>query len=191
MDDRVIAPGAPFNVGAGRRGAPRMIGRIGGGLVTGGLLLGIAACSGSAPPPAPLCPKVGIISGLEHHEQTAANGEVLYRVAMENVDGACKADGSDLVVEIAIDVVVQPGPAFSQTLIELPYFVSVSEPGGAVLDRQDFVARVEVPRGAHRAGVTETFRQRFLGREAGATGYEVLFGLTLPEAEAMRQFRGG
>ena len=168
-----------------------MIGRIGGGLLAGGLLLGIAACSGNAPPPAPLCPKVGIISGLEHHEQTAANGEVQYRVAMENVDGACKADGSDLVVEIAVDVVVQPGPALSQTLIELPYFVSVSEPGGAVLDRQDFVARVEVPRGAHRAGVTETFRQRFLGRESGATGYEVLFGLTLPEAEAMRQFRGG
>lgn len=166
-----------------------MIGRIGAGLVASGLLLVIAACSSNSSPPAPLCPKVGIISGLEHHEQTGADGQVVYRAAMENVDGACQTEGGDLVVEIAIDVVVQPGPALSQTLVELPYFVAVSEPGGAVLDRQDYVARVEVPRGARRAGVTETFRQRFLGREVGANGYEVLFGFTLPEAEAMRQYR--
>jgi hypothetical protein len=166
-----------------------MIGRIGAGLVGSGLLVGIAACSSNSSPPAPLCPRVGIISGLEHHEQTAADGQVVYRAAMENVDGACQTEGGDLVVEIAIDVVVQPGPALSRTLVELPYFLAVSEPGGAMLDRQDYVARVEVPRGARRAGVTETFRQRFLGREAGANGYEVLFGFTLPEAEAMRQYR--
>lgn len=168
-----------------------MIGRIGAGLAASGLLLGITGCSGSSSPPAPLCPKVGIISGLEHEEHTAADGQTVYRAVMENVDGACQTEGGDLVVEIAIDVVVQPGPALTQTLVELPYFVAVSEPGGSMLDRQDYVARVEVPRGARRAGVTETFRQRFLGRETGANGYEVLFGLTLPEAEAMRQYRGG
>jgi hypothetical protein len=168
-----------------------MIRRIGLGLIASGLFVGLAGCSSSSSPPAPLCPKVGIISGLEHEERTAADGQSIYRAAMENVDGACQAEGGDLLVEIAIDVVVQPGPALTQTLVELPYFVAVSEPGGSMLDRQDYVARVEVPRGARRAGVTETFRQRFLGREAGASGYEVLFGLSLPEAEAMRQYRGG
>lgn len=167
-----------------------MTGRFGAGIVAGGLLLGLSACSGGTSPPAPLCPKVGIISGLEHQEHTAENGETIYRAAMENVDGACQSDGDDLVVEIAIDVVVQPGPALTQTLVELPYFVAISEPGGSMLDRQDYVARVEVPRGARRAGVTEAFRQRFIGRQAGATGYEVLFGFSLPEAEAMRQYRG-
>lgn len=168
-----------------------MIGRIGVGFVASGLLLGIAGCSGNSSPPAPLCPRVGIISGLEHEEHAAADGQTIYRAAMENVDGACQTEGRDLVVEIAIDVVVQPGPALAQTLVELPYFVAISGPDGSMLDRQDYVARVEVPRGARRAGVTETFRQRFLGREAGASGYEVLFGFMLPEAEAMRQYRGG
>src|SRR5689334_4480127 len=112
-----------------------MIGRFGGGVVVAGLLLGLSACSGSSSPPAPLCPQVGIISGLEHQEHTAENGETIYRAAMENVEGACQSDGNDLVVEIAIDVVVQPGPALAQTLVELPYFVAISEPGGSMLDR--------------------------------------------------------
>ena len=167
-----------------------MIGRIGVRLLGAGMVLGVAACSGSSQPPPPLCPRVGIINGLESHEEVAADQQVEYRTAMENVDGACRADGDDLVVEIAIDVVVQPGDALSGTLVEVPYFVAISAPGGNLIDRQDFVARVEVPRSAHRAGVTETFRQRFLSRKTGASDYEVLFGLTLPEAEAMKQYRG-
>ena len=188
MNSRSIARRMPLGIGA-EAGQGGMLAQVRAGLVAGGVLLTVAACSGSSAPPAPLCPKVGIISGLEHQEHTAEDGQTLYRAAMENVDGACTTEGGDLVVEIAIDVVVQPGPALSQTLLELPYFVAISEPGGALLDRQDYVARVEVPRGARRAGVTEGFRQRFVGREAGANGYEVLFGFTLPEAEAMRQFR--
>jgi hypothetical protein len=168
-----------------------MINRIGVRLLGAGMAIGVAACSGSSSPPPPLCPRVGIINGLESHEEVGVDQQVAYRTAMENVDGACRVDGDDLTVEIAIDVVVQPGEALSSTLVEVPYFVAISAPGGTLIDRQDFVARVEVPRGSHRAGVKETFRQRFLGREAGATDYEVLFGLTLPEAEAMRQYRGG
>ena len=103
--------------------------------------------------------------------------------------GACRAEGGDLAVEIAIDLVVQAGPAAPAGIIELPYFVAISAPDGRLLDRQDFVARVTVPSGARRGGVTETFSQRFVGREGGATGYQVLFGFALPEAEALSQYR--
>ena len=159
-----------------------------GACVAAGILAG---CSGNDPPPPPLCPEVGIINGLEDLEQQAADGsgQLAYRAAMENLDGACKAEGGDLAVEIAIDLVVQPGPAAPAGIIELPYFVAISAPDGRVLDRQDFVARVTVPSGARRGGVTETFSQRFVGREAGATDYQVLFGFALPESEALSQYR--
>ncbi len=151
----------------------------------------LAACSGDDPPPPPICPEVGIINGLEDFDREAADGsgQLAYRAAMENVDGACRAEGRDLVVEIAIDLIVRPGPAAPAGVVELPYFVAISAPDGSMIDRQDFVASVSVPRGTRRGGVTETFSQRFFGREAGATQYQVLFGFELPEAEALRQYR--
>lgn len=150
----------------------------------------LAGCTGGGDePPAPLCPRVAIISGLEslEREATYGSGEIAYRAALENIDGRCRPDGDDLAVDITIDVVVQPGPALTDRLIELPYFVAVSAPNGDVLDRQDFVARVTLAPGARSGGVTETFSQRFLGQEQGASGYQVLFGFTLPPDEALRQ----
>ena len=151
----------------------------------------LAGCSGNDAPAPPLCPEVGIINGLENLEQRAADGSgtLAYRAAMENLDGACRAESGDLAVEIALDLIVQPGPAAPTGIIELPYFVVVSAPDGQLLDRQDFVARITVPSGARRGGVTETFSQRFVGRAEGATGYEVLFGFALPESEALNQYR--
>jgi hypothetical protein len=156
----------------------------------GVLLTALTGCSsGPSAPPAPLCPRVGIIGGLESLERQAGggSGQVAYRAAMENVDGACRAEGNDLVVDITIDLVVQPGPGIGGTLVELPYFVAVSAPNGDLLDRQDFVGKINVPRGSRSAGVTETFTQRFIGRREGASGYQVLFGFDLPEGEALRQ----
>lgn len=167
--------------------ANRIVQAVGAAAVAGLLV----ACSGDAPPPPPLCPQVGIINGLEHLEQPAANGsgQSAYRASLENLDGACRSEGSDLAVEIAVDLVVQPGPAVPSGIIELPYFVVVSAPDGRLLDRQDFVARVTIPRGARRGGVSETFSQRFVGRGAGASDYQVLFGFSMPESEALEQYR--
>ena len=153
----------------------------------------LAACGGTPPPPPALCPEVGIINGLEDLQQPpeAAAGDLAYRAAMENLDGGCRAEGGDLVVEIALDLLVLPGPAMPGGIIELPYFVAISAPDGRLLDRQDFVARVTVPSGARRGGVTETFSQRFVGRADGAAEYQVLFGFALPESEALRQYRRG
>lgn len=152
----------------------------------------LGACAGSPEPAAPLCPQVGIINGLERLERTAPDGAgaVAYRAALENIDGVCRPAGNDLEVDITLDVVVHPGPAFEGQAVELPYFVAVSAPGGDVLERRDFVARVEVPRGARVAGVTESFSQRFVGAAEGAPDHQVLFGFVLPAEQALRQRQG-
>ena len=173
------------------RGASR--GPISARLSVAAVLATVATAAGSGAgdpePPALLCPEVAIINGLESFERqgTDGSGELAYRAAMENIDGACRVEGDDLLVDIRIDLVAQPGPALASSTLELPYFVSVSRPDGGVIDRQDFVGRVAVPPGARSAGVTETFTQRFVGLAEGAADYEVLFGFALPEDEALRQ----
>lgn len=188
MEQRLAAGGAP------RRRA-RSVARIARGrpaarAVAAALVL--AACSRAATPPTPyLCPRVAIINGLEsleHRAPAPASGEVDYRAALENIDGSCRPEGGDLVVGITVDLVVQPAAGLANRLVEVPYFVAVSAPNGDVLDRQDFVAKVNLAPGARSGGVTESFSQRFVGRgETGATGYQVLFGFALPDDEALRQ----
>lgn len=154
----------------------------------------LASCTGAEEPPAPLCPRVAIINGLDSLERKAADGSgsVAYHAALENIDGRCVAEGSDLRVDITIDIVVQPGAGLAGgRQIELPYFVAVSAPSGDVLERRDFVAQVDLAPGARTAGVTESFSQRFVGRADGAVGYQVLFGFVLPADEALRQRREG
>lgn len=171
-----------------------LVRRVGGTMARRPLLLGIlglvAACSGEDPGQAvDLCPRVAIINGLESLERTDETGAVRYRAALENIDGTCRVDGDDLRVDITIDVVVQPGRELTGSRIEVPYFVAVSAPNGDVLDRQDYVARINLAPGVRSGGVTETFTQRFVGRAAGASDYQVLFGFVLPTEEALRQRR--
>lgn len=156
------------------------------------LLAGCGAGGGGADPATTaLCPRVAIIGGLESLQRPAGaqDDAVAYRAALENIDGACRPEGDDLVVDITLDVVVQPGPALQDRTVRLPYFVAISAPGGDVLERQDYVAEVTLAPGARSAGVTETFAQRFAGRADGALGYQVLFGFALPADEALRQRR--
>ena len=109
---------------------------------------------------------------------------------MEHVEGGCGPENGDLVVRSRSISSSSRGPP-AGGVTELPYFVAISAPDGTVIDRQDFMARSSVPLAPARGGVTETFSQRFVGREAGATQYQVLFGLTLPEDEAMQQCNAG
>ena len=157
------------------------------------LAAALAGCSSKDPSPAPLCPTVGIINGLQSFDRPAPDGSggQGYHAAMENVDGVCRTEGNDLIIDMRIDLVVQPGPSVQGTTLELPYFIAVSLPSGDPIDRQDFVGRVAVPVGAKSAGTVESFSQRLVGLAKGAAGYEVLFGFALPEDEALRQRQGG
>jgi hypothetical protein len=141
-----------------------------------------------------LCPRPAIVDGLasvERYRPGAPEGDeagLAYRAALQNIGGACTAAGEDLEVQVAVELLVEPGPAFVGPVAEVPYFVAVVGPGDAVVDRRDYVARVTVPEGARRGGVSESFSQRFVGvgRQGGA-GYRVLFGFALPREEGLRR----
>ena len=163
--------------------------RLGAAILLAGTLAG---CSHDQPQQ-PICPTVGIINGLQSFDRPSQDGSgaLGYHAAMENVAGVCRVEGADLIVDMKIDLLVQPGPSVQGRTLELPYFIAVNRPTGDLIDRQDFVGRVAVPNGARTAGTVETFSQRFVGLAQGAVGYQVLFGFALPEDEALRQRQGG
>lgn len=160
------------------------------------LLAGCSTGGGGAPPL--LCPRPAIVDGLasvERYRPGVAEGDesgLAYRAALQNIGGTCTEDGQDLAVDVSVELVVESGPAVAGPVAEVPYFVAVIGPGDAVVDRRDYVARVTVPEGARRGGVSEGFSQRFagVGRQGGA-GYRVLFGFAVPREEGLRRITPG
>ena len=158
----------------------------------------LAGCSAGGGAPPLLCPRPAIVDGLasvERYRPGAPEGDpagLAYRAALQNIGGTCTEDGQDLAVDVSVELVVEPGPAFAGPVAEVPYFVAVVGPGDAVVDRRDYVARVTVPEGARRGGVSEGFSQRFagVGRQGGA-GYRVLFGFAVPREEGLRRVTPG
>lgn len=152
------------------------------------LVPAFAGCSGTAEEgPTIACPLPGIINGLESVErhQGDATAPLVYRAALENLGGVCAVEGGDLRTDLSVDIVVEPGPAYPGGTLELPYFVAVTRASGEVIDRQDLVARIDIPPGKRQAGSTESFSQRFVGLGAGAPDYRVLFGFVMSPEEAM------
>lgn len=161
-------------------------------------LAAVGGCSfGGDDAPALACPQPAIVDGLasvdRYRPESAGRTEDLaYTAALQNISGGCQVAGSDLLVELTVEVLVEAGPAFGGAAVELPYFVAVTTAAGQVIDRRDFTARVTVPAGGRRAGTTESFSQRFVGvGRRGAAGSQILFGFTLPRDEALRRQEGG
>jgi hypothetical protein len=159
--------------------------------------LSLTACGTSAPETPLTCPRPAIVDELASAEQYRPGGgpvpeNLAYRVALENIRGTCRLEGADQAISVTIDVVVEPGVAFVGPSVEVPYFVAVLGADNAVLDRQDFLARVSLAPGVRRAGSVESFSQRLrrVGRSGGGN-YRVLFGLALPADEAMRRAPAG
>ena len=47
------------------------------------------------------------------------------------------------MVNMTVDLVVQTDAKGGGRRLDLPYFIAISGPDGAVIDRQDFVGRVD------------------------------------------------
>ena len=138
------------------------------------------------------CPRPAIVNGLERYESHAGSGadpsSLRYRGTMLGFSGGCGFDGDGALVRLAVDLVASPGPAYDGSAVELPYFVAVAGPDGAVIDKQTFTAQLGALSGGQPKGVTERLEQRIAGvtRETGP-GYRIFLGFDVPPEEAMRR----
>jgi hypothetical protein len=159
------------------------------------LLLALVACGRGEPArQASVCPQPAILAGLE--STTAFRGgatsgpesELLYFAAMENIGGGCVYDSDGLTVDLAIDLIVEPGPAFTGGPVTVPWFVAVADAAGTIIDKTVHSSTIEVPPGVVRGGSREAIQQRFAGlRPETGGGYRLYLGLEIDRDEALRR----
>jgi hypothetical protein len=163
-----------------------------GGLAAAGLAL--LGCSGSEAPRQVACPLPGIVAGLETNSvfrggaSTGREADLQYAAAMENIGGGCAYDEDGMRIDLAVDVVVEPGPGFAGGPVSVPWFVAVADPSGAIIDKQVFTSSVAIADGAIRGGSRESVQQRFPGVDvAEGAGYRLYLGLEIDRDEALRR----
>ncbi|WP_439596321.1 hypothetical protein [Falsiroseomonas sp.] len=174
------------------------------GLLLAGLAL-LAACGGdggaSAAGQAP-CPRIVILA--EGADLTRfrgnASGDLTAMTADARIAGfeaTCDYGGRDrsrLDVRVTPRFEVERGPAAEGRIVELPWFVALTDAGdSAVLDRQGFASRVAFAPNVVRTGLQgQTARLSMpLGEGRRAADYTLRISLQLtPEELALNRARG-
>lgn len=163
------------------------------------VMASLAACGGGGETPAidQVCPQPAIMAELASFERYRDGGgqglpaDLAWTAGLQNIGGSCTREDGELAITLTVETTVSAGPAFLGETVELPYFVAVADAAGNVVDRTDYVARVNLPEGQRSGGTVETLSQRFTGvGEEGAAGYRILFGFALPRDEALRRQPG-
>ncbi len=116
--------------------------------------------------------------------------DVIEHAKVAGIADVCEYNDDSLEVELAIDLVVERGPAAQSSFVELPYFIAVLDAGGAILAKEVFTGRVEFPADRRRIAIREETEQIIPldGFQSGAN-FEILVGfqLTREELEEIRR----
>jgi hypothetical protein len=138
-----------------------------------------------------LCPRVAILADAGHlvkfrpgQPETAEN--VIFRGRMTDVRIKCKYRDqllTELEADVIVTMVLERGPAMQGNVAEFPYFVSVADRRGTVVQKREFPIKVNF--GSDRAVEhTETSWQYYrLQRGFGGIEYENWVGYQLNDAE--------
>lgn len=147
------------------------------------VMLSATACSSNRSAAA-VCPESAIIHGLDRMFGETASGDEI-SVTLENIDGLCTYGGTELSMEMSVDLVVNAPPG---TVV--PYFVVIAGPTGDILDKSSFTATVPPESPTRPVRLRETFSQQVTGVDSGtSSAYAIYFGLDLPPDIAIEQRR--
>ena len=190
------------------RVAPRRPGAIPlprAGLRMAGLLLAAAAGTlGACSKPdafAPACPQLALLSDGADLTRYAGQGRDITDLVVDahlvGVPASCHwSEDHHRQVEaiLRVALTVSRGPAMPGRIIDVPYFIAVSE-NGTIYDKQVFNGRVEFPSNTDRLSLTSSEISLLfpVSPEKSAAAYKITvsFQLTPEELAANRSRRGG
>ncbi len=147
----------------------------------------LAACAGDDVPPGP-CPDVVLLSDAS--KQVKFNGQgrdltdVLFEAEIEPALVACEYDENVLDVDLQVRVVASRGPANSDRLANINYFVAVARADQTVLAREAFDIAIPFPGNRTRVSGLEEIGQ-IIPLAPGETGsnYRIYLGFDLTPEE--------
>jgi hypothetical protein len=180
------------------------------GLAVAALALAMTACSkddiqvgGRGEAPVRLvqradCPRIGVLADAADLTRfTPGKGEDLTEMVVDarvsGVRGQCDMARAAIQVELAITLDATRGPAAQGRVLDVPYFVVVTDADGEVLDKQVFQARFEFEPNRSRARISDEAVKLMLPTAANLRGsaYSVSIGLQVTEAELAYNRRRG
>lgn len=153
-----------------------------------------AGCARQAPAPLP-CPRPAILDGAQTLERRTGPGpaDFAWRATMTGIGGGCRYDGDGVQLRFELDLAIVPGPQGVRGRgepLELPWFVAVVDPNGAVIDKSTFTTTGPAPEGPGPRLVTERLEQRIAGVGPGeGPAWRIYLGFEVDPEEGLRRLR--
>ncbi|MEQ8964242.1 MAG: hypothetical protein RID91_00330 [Azospirillaceae bacterium] len=153
-------------------------------------LVALAACGGgpSYDPEEPRgCPPVSIVRDAAEVTVFAPGGgrdatDVVARGGFGGYSGECvyEEEESAVLVDMSLELLAEQGPAGTGDSVALSYFVAVTDPEGAILDKRVFDAEVPVGPRSGVGGTREDLSQTIpLERLVEGQAHRILLGFQL------------
>lgn len=166
-----------------RSGPLRVLNRLALGLA--GLAL-LACCAGE--PETRPCPRAVVLNDAARQVKFNGQGrdltDVLFEASIRTGNLVCEYDENVLDVDLEVQVVASRGPANSDRLANITYFVAVSQTDQTVLAREEFDITIPFPGNRTRVSGLEEIGQ-VITLPAGLDGgdYVIYVGLELSRDE--------
>ncbi|WP_193188572.1 hypothetical protein [Nisaea sediminum] len=149
------------------------------------LLALVAACSSDKGPP-PGCPKTDFVSDLDHMTAFADGAvgdltDVRFDARLGGLTAICNFEKSELVMDVAFQVVATRGPANRDNQAEVTYFLAIADETGAVIAKETFSNTLPFKGNLRRVAITDEFAPRipYTADKLTLNSYRVLIGFQL------------
>jgi len=144
------------------------------------------------------CPHVGVLADAADLTRFRQGGgedltDMIVDAKVTGVQGSCDLARRATNVDVAITIQATRGPAAGTRVLDVPYFVAVTDQSGQVLDKQVFQARFEFPPNRSTARLTGEEIRLVLPTGEGVRGrdFAVSVGLQVDEKELAFNRRRG
>ena len=158
--------------------------------------LGLAGCN-TGDKFAPACPALSLLGDAADLTRYAGAGrdvtDMTLNARITAVPASCKLDGGSSVrTTLAVLADVTRGPALQGRKVDVPYFIAITE-NGKILDKMEFVAKVEFPSNVTRVPVTgqEISFTVAVTPEKSAAAYKIYVGFSLTPEEVATNRKNG
>lgn len=138
-----------------------------------------------------ICPRVAVLADAGKltkfragAPQIAAN--VVFTGEMREVKITCKykdAGLTEMEADVVVSMVLRKGPAMAGDTAELPYFVTVTDRRGTVLEKREFPLRIGFSGNAAVEHTERSWQYYRMRRGYGGIEYETWVGFQLNDAE--------
>ena len=151
--------------------------------------LALAACANTDDNFPPPCPTLTLLTDAGDLTRFAGAGRDVTDLALaariSAIGAKCSRDGrSSVKATVNIIADVARGPAFVGRVVDIPYFIAITE-AGRIIDKRNFVAHVEFPSNVSRVPFfgPEIDLSVAVSPEKNASVYKIFVGFSLTPQE--------